>query len=45
MLHLLGYDHETSKLDALKMREKEEAVLEKLGISRNISYVVNNETI
>lgn len=43
MLHLLGYDHETSKLDALKMREKEEAVLEKLGISRNISYVINNE--
>lgn len=45
MLHLLGYDHETSKIDALNMREKEEAVLEKLGISRNISYVVNNETI
>ena len=43
MLHLLGYDHETSKLDALKMREKEEAVLEKLGVSRSISYVVKNE--
>ena len=40
MLHLLGYDHETSKLDALKMREKEEAVLESLGVSRNISYIV-----
>lgn len=39
MLHLLGYDHETSKLDALKMREKEEAVLDSLGISRIVSYV------
>ena len=43
MLHLLGYDHETSKLDALKMREKEEAVLEKLGVSRSISYVIKND--
>ena len=33
MLHLLGYDHETSQLDQRIMREKEESVLEKLGIS------------
>ena len=39
MLHLLGYDHETSPLDERKMREKEEAVLEKLGIARDISFV------
>lgn len=38
MLHLLGYDHETDNLEARKMREKEEAVLEKLGISRIQSY-------
>ncbi len=38
MLHLLGYDHETSKLDERIMREKEEAVLEKLGISREMTY-------
>ena len=44
MLHLLGYDHETSKLDARKMREKEESVLEKLGVSRSISYVVNENS-
>ena len=39
MLHLLGYDHETSTLEAMIMREKEEAVLEKLGISRDATFV------
>ncbi|MBE6825650.1 MAG: rRNA maturation RNase YbeY [Oscillospiraceae bacterium] len=39
MLHLLGYDHETSPLDERIMREKEEAVLEKLGISRDMTFV------
>ena len=41
MLHLLGYDHETSPLDERIMREKEESVLEKLGISRDATFVVN----
>ncbi len=39
MLHLLGYDHETSSLDERIMREKEEAVLEKLGISRDATFI------
>ncbi len=39
MLHLLGYDHETSPLDERIMREKEEAVLERLGISRDMTFV------
>lgn len=39
MLHLLGYDHETSPLEERIMREKEESVLEKLGISRDITFV------
>ncbi|HBB72067.1 MAG TPA: rRNA maturation RNase YbeY [Ruminococcus sp.] len=39
MLHLLGYDHETSQLDQRIMREKEESVLEKLGISRDATFV------
>lgn len=39
MLHLLGYDHETSPLEERKMREKEEAVLEELGISREATFV------
>ena len=38
MLHLLGYDHEKSPLDERIMREKEESVLEKLGISRELTY-------
>ena len=38
MLHLLGYDHETSGLEAVRMREKEEAVLIKLGLPRTVSY-------
>lgn len=41
MLHLLGYDHETSSLEERIMREKEEAVLEKLGISRDATYVTD----
>lgn len=45
MLHLLGYDHETSTLDARKMREKEEAVLDKLGISREASFVANENEV
>lgn len=39
MLHLLGYDHETSPLDAAQMREKEEQVLEYLGITRDKEYI------
>ncbi len=39
MLHLLGYDHETSPLEERIMREKEEAVLEKLGISRDATFI------
>ncbi|MCR4888679.1 MAG: rRNA maturation RNase YbeY [Ruminococcus sp.] len=43
MLHLLGYDHETSQLDQRIMREKEESVLEKLGISRDVTFVNQGE--
>ncbi|MDO5603160.1 MAG: rRNA maturation RNase YbeY [Oscillospiraceae bacterium] len=38
MYHLLGYDHEQGGLQAVKMREKEEATLIKLGLPRTISY-------
>ncbi len=38
MLHLLGYDHETTPLEAAKMHEKEELVLERLGITRDKEY-------
>lgn len=39
MLHLLGYDHETSTLEERIMREKEEQILDNIGISRSTSYV------
>ena len=41
MLHLLGYDHEVGGLEAVKMREKEEAVLIQLGLPRTVSYTAD----
>ncbi len=38
MYHLLGYDHEGDKKQAMIMREKEEATLSKLGYQRTVSY-------
>ncbi len=35
MLHLLGYDHEQGGLEQMTMREKEENVLEALGLAIN----------
>lgn len=43
MLHLLGYDHEGGGIEAVRMREKEEEVLAKLGLQRDASYVNGNE--
>lgn len=40
MLHLLGYDHENGGMEARRMRDKEETVLDRLGISRTESYVI-----
>ena len=38
MLHLLGYDHENGGLEAVRMREREEAILIQLGLPRTVSY-------
>ena len=38
MLHLLGYDHINGGLEQMKMREKEELVLAKLGVVRGEDY-------
>lgn len=38
MFHLLGYDHEAGGLEAVRMREKEEAALIQLGLPRTVSY-------
>ena len=43
VLHLLGYDHEKTGLENVRMREKEEAVLQKLGLQRDASYVSDYE--
>jgi probable rRNA maturation factor len=34
VLHLLGYDHERGPADAAAMREREEAVMQQLGLPR-----------
>ena len=39
MLHLLGYDHVNGGMEQVRMREREEAVLAKLGLERSASYV------
>ena len=44
MLHLLGYDHEESSLQERLMREKEEAILANLGISRDETFVVSEHS-
>ena len=43
MLHLLGYDHEPGGLELVRMREKEEAVLTQLGLTRSGSYYTVEE--
>lgn len=43
MLHLLGYDHVNGGIEATKMREKEEAVLTKLGLPRGTVYAMMAE--
>lgn len=41
VLHLLGYDHETNGLDKVRMREKEEYVMDQLGLPSSSSYVID----
>ena len=43
MLHLLGYDHENGGMELVRMREKEEAALSKLGLPRGASYVMETQ--
>ncbi|MDE7389674.1 MAG: rRNA maturation RNase YbeY [Lachnospiraceae bacterium] len=40
VLHLLGYDHETG-MERVHMREKEELVMEQLGLPASSSYVID----
>ncbi len=43
MLHLLGYDHVAGGLEAVRMREKEEAVMRSIGLPRGSSYVLEDD--
>ncbi|MBQ7740730.1 MAG: rRNA maturation RNase YbeY [Eubacterium sp.] len=43
MLHLLGYDHEKGGIEEVRMREKEETVLTKIGLRRDGSYYMEEE--
>ena len=40
VLHLLGYDH-IDNLEKVRMREKEELVMEQLGLPASSSYILN----
>lgn len=42
MLHLLGYDHEMGGIEEVRMREKEETVLTKIGLKRDNSYYMGD---
>lgn len=39
MLHLLGHDHVNGGIEAETMREKEEAVLVQMGLSREVTFI------
>lgn len=39
MLHLLGYDHVNGGMEALQMREKEEIIMNMIGLARETSFV------
>lgn len=41
VLHLLGYDHVNGGIEAVRMREKEETVMNLLGLPRSGSYVMD----
>lgn len=43
MLHILGYDHERSGMEKVRMREKEEKVMAQLGLPCTSAYVMNEE--
>ncbi len=43
VLHLLGYDHVNGGIDALNMREREEQVMNMLGLPQNEGYEANEE--
>ena len=43
VLHLLGYDHEKGGIDKMRMREKEDRVLDSLGFTNAVTYIHGEE--
>ena len=43
LLHLLGYDHVQGGLEAVHMREREEKVMNSVGLPRNSNYVMSDD--
>lgn len=43
MLHLLGYHHENSEQQRVRMREKEETILHNIGLPRDSKHVMLDE--
>ena len=44
VLHLLGYDH-VENMEKVRMREKEELIMEQLGLPASSSYIVDDALI
>lgn len=44
VLHLLGYDH-MENMERVRMREKEELVMEQLGLPASSSYIVDEDMV
>lgn len=43
MLHLLGYDHVNGGLEQVRMREKEETVMQSIGYPKDSTYILTDE--
>ena len=43
VLHLLGYDHEQGGLEAVKMHDREERVMQMLGLPRSALYALEEK--
>lgn len=43
ILHLLGYDHVNGGLEQVRMREKEEAVMQQIGYPKDSSYILTDD--
>ena len=43
VLHLLGYDHVEGGIEAVRMREKEELIMNLIGLPRTGSYYLEED--